>query len=324
MAKVRLEEEVGRKLKFRDLRVFFAVVEAGSMAGAAAQLGLTQPAVSEIIAQLERLFRVRLFDRSTRGVEATLYGQAFLARSRAALDEMKQSVKDMEFLTDPTAGEVHIGCAQRLSAAFLPQVVERFSRAHPRVHLQIGEEPPSVELSGLRERKYDLVVARLVLSRGSDVFGDDINVDVLFDDRLVVACGKNAPWARRRKIDIAELSGERWILTAPETSNYLGIAEAFRQRGLATPETSIETASVHIVTHLLAASPYVTAISKIVADRLSLHVLPIDLPVEPWPAAVMTLKRRTLSPVAQRFIECAHAVAHTYCPPTHERPPTRA
>ena len=69
MANSRTEDLVSKRLKFRDLRVFFAVVNSGSMAEAARQLDLTQPAVSEIISQLEHLFAARLFDRTTRGVE---------------------------------------------------------------------------------------------------------------------------------------------------------------------------------------------------------------------------------------------------------------
>src|SRR5215472_10871132 len=137
MAERPLEDRVGRRLKFRDLQVFFAAAGAGSMAEAARRLNLTQPAVSEIIAQLEHLFAVRLFDRTTRGVEATIFGRALLSRAQASLDEMKQGVRDIAFLTDPTVGEVRIGCAQRLSAAVMPRIAERFSRIYPRVVLRI-------------------------------------------------------------------------------------------------------------------------------------------------------------------------------------------
>src|SRR5579863_3560041 len=98
MASSRAEDRISKRLKFRDLQVFFAVVAQGSMAKAARQLNLTQPAVSEIIAQLEQLFAARLFDRTTRGVEVTTFGRALLTRGQAALDEIKQGVRDIEFL----------------------------------------------------------------------------------------------------------------------------------------------------------------------------------------------------------------------------------
>ena len=79
-----IHDPIGRHLKFRDLQIFSTVVEGGSMAEAARRLGLTQPAVSEVVAQLEQLLGVRLFDRNTKGVKPTVYGLAFLKRAHAA------------------------------------------------------------------------------------------------------------------------------------------------------------------------------------------------------------------------------------------------
>ena len=309
MAKPRAEDRVGRRLKFRDLQVFFAVVGAGSMAEAARQMGLTQPAVSEVVAQLEHLFAARLFDRTTRGVEATIFGRALLGRAQAALDEIKQGVRDIAFLTDPTVGEVRIGCSQRLSAAIMPQIVERFLQTYPRVALHIDEVLPLTrELSGLRDRKYDLLMGR---GDAESPFGDDVNIEILFDDRAIVATARGSKWARRRNIDLAELVDERWILTASDnfrSPGYMGVAEAFRQRGLPMPKSLLITSSAPIATYLFNKGPFFTATSKFAAESLGLDVLPIDLWPESWPAIIITLKNRTLSPVVERFIACAHDV----------------
>src|SRR5262245_59672072 len=108
--KIDWEGQIGRRLRLRDLHVFSTVAACGSMAKAAAQLRVSQPIVSEVIAGLEHTFGVRLLDRSARGVEPTVYGHALLKRSVAAFDELKQSTRDIAFLTDPTAGELRIGC----------------------------------------------------------------------------------------------------------------------------------------------------------------------------------------------------------------------
>src|SRR5690242_350391 len=102
MSKTAPENRISRRLRFRDLQVFFAVVQCGSMAKAASELGVTQPAVSEVVAGLEHAFGVRLFDRTTRGVEPTIYGRALHKRGLAAFDELKQGIRDIEFLADPT------------------------------------------------------------------------------------------------------------------------------------------------------------------------------------------------------------------------------
>jgi len=307
MPEARAYEPIRKRLKFRDLDIFFAVVETGSMAEAARRLNLTQPAVSEVIAQLETLFGIRLFDRSTKGVKPTTSGMALLKRAHAAHDEMRQCLREIDFLTDPTAGELHVGCAPRLSAGIMPQIVERFSRTYPRAVLHIDEIPPLTrELPGLRDRKYDLLVGRLVDPLARDAFGDDVKVETLFADHLVVATGATSKWARRRMVELAELVDERWILTAPDTWNYLGVSEAFRARGVRFPKVNLVTSSVSIVRHLVATGEFITATSRLIAESLSLKILPLDLHLQSWPAVIITLKNRTLSPIAGRFVDCAH------------------
>src|SRR5437764_8735611 len=100
------QSQVGRQLRLRDLHAFFAVVQAGSMAKAAAQLGVSQPAVSKIIADLEHALGVQLFDRSPQGVAPTVFGNALLKRGTTAFDELKQSIRDIEFLANPETGRV--------------------------------------------------------------------------------------------------------------------------------------------------------------------------------------------------------------------------
>src|SRR5215203_918177 len=87
------DDHLGRRLRLRDLRVFFAVVEAGSLTKAAKRLRVSHPAVSQVIADLERVLGVQLFDRTTRGVEPTRYARALLVRGRAAFDELRQGMR---------------------------------------------------------------------------------------------------------------------------------------------------------------------------------------------------------------------------------------
>src|SRR6185295_11410230 len=109
LRKIDWESQIGRRLRLRDLHVFATAVQRGSMAKAAQQLGVSQPAVSEVISDLEHALGVRLLDRSAKGVEPTIYGDALLKRSVAAFDELKQSVRDIAFLSNPTEGELRIG-----------------------------------------------------------------------------------------------------------------------------------------------------------------------------------------------------------------------
>ncbi len=317
--KIDWEDQIGRRLRFRDLHVFFTIVRHGSMAKAAAQLGVTPPTISEVIADLERAVGVRLLERGPKGAVLTLYGRAFLKRGTAAFDELKQGIRDIEFLSDPGVGEVRLGCDESIAAATLPLMVEQFARKYPRVVLNVQDldlrNPPNVGELG-----FDLVLTR---SRGrieeSDPF-NDLDVEVLFDDRLVVAAGAQSRWAHRRKVDITDLADEPWILTEPNTWNYRVVRDAFRKRGVAMPKVCLKTLSVHLRANLLAGGQFITAFPNSVLDlygrRFGLKALPVDLPTDPWPVIVLTLKHRTLSPVVTAFIDCARAVAKSLAKPT--------
>ncbi len=95
------EDRIGRRLKLRDLRVLSSVAEKGSMAKAASQLNMTQPSVSQAIADLEATLEVRLLDRGPHGVSLTPYGETMLKHGLEALDAITQGARAIEFLLEP-------------------------------------------------------------------------------------------------------------------------------------------------------------------------------------------------------------------------------
>src|SRR5262245_36753089 len=109
LTRVKWERHIGRRLKLCDIVILFTTVQSGSMAKAAAHLGISQPAVSEAINDLEHAFGVRLLDRTPQGVEPTIYGRALVKRGLAAFDELRQSVKAIEVLADPLVGALCYG-----------------------------------------------------------------------------------------------------------------------------------------------------------------------------------------------------------------------
>jgi DNA-binding transcriptional LysR family regulator len=124
-------DRVGRRLKLRDLHILLAVVQSRSMAKAASELAISQPAVSKAIADMEHALGLRLLDRTRQGIEPTMYGRALIRRGLAVFDELRQGVKELEFLADPTAGELRIGSQESIAAGLLPAIIDRFSRQYP-------------------------------------------------------------------------------------------------------------------------------------------------------------------------------------------------
>ena len=142
---MRWNDRIGRRIKLGDLHILLAVAETGSMAKAAGELAVSHPAVSRAIRDLEHTLGVQLLERNPRGVTLTDYGRAMLERSHAAFDELRQGVKHIESLADPTSGEVRIGTTPPLAASFVSAAIDRLVKRHPRMVFDVvvnDSEPP--------------------------------------------------------------------------------------------------------------------------------------------------------------------------------------
>jgi len=312
---VQWEQQIGRRLRLRDLFVFFTVVEYGSMAKAADKLRVSTPSVSEVIASLEHALGVRLLDRTTKGILTTPYGDALLVRGRAAFDELRQGIRDIEFIADPDAGDLRIGCPESIAAGFLVSVLARFSRDHPRVRAHVlPVYTPTVEFPELHERKIDLAFARLANDPVQGRLTEELDAEVLFNDGYSVVVGAKSKWARR-KVGLADLVDEPWIMTPLDALGDSFVGGAFRRRGLKLPRMIITTFSIHLRNNLVGSGEFITALPRSVLQIYRrphlLKELPIDLSVQP-PLAIVTLRNRTLTPGVQLFIQCARDVAQSF------------
>jgi DNA-binding transcriptional LysR family regulator len=300
-----LRDRVYHRLKLRDLRLLLAVAEAGSMAKAAAHMHLTQSAVSRAIAELEQTLSVRLFDRNPQGVEPTRYGQALLKGGVAALDDLRTSVNEIEFLSDPTAGELRVGISEVTGFGIVPLLVDRLARQYPRATFEVVHSDTVTLIEHeLRGRRIDVAVARLPAKRRAD----DLVVTMLYSDRLRIVAGLNSRWARRRRIALAELVDEPWCLPPTGHPITLQVTEAFRRCGLGPPRQSATVTSAQFVSNLVAMGHFLgihgSMYLRLHPASSSLKVLPIELPTS-LPVSIVTLKDRTLSPLAELFIEHA-------------------
>lgn len=323
------EQHLGSRLRLRDLFVFFTVVEAGSMAKAGAKLGVSTPWISEVIATLEHAIGARLLDRSSKGVVVTPYGEVLLLRGRAAFDELRQGMRDIEFIGDPHAGELRIGCPESITAGFLLPVLQRLTETYPRVRYHVQQvQQPTVEYPELRERKVDLILARWGEIPAKDDLDPELDVQVLFNDPYLLVVGENSKWARRRNVDLADLVDEPLIIPPVDAWGGALVADAFRRRGLKVPNFVVSTLSISLRNELVASGRFVTLLTSSVVQtfgkRYGLKVLPVELPPHRSPIGIVTLRNRTLGPAAQVFIECAREVAKLCGDELKERPKGRA
>jgi len=142
---------------------------------------------------------------------------------------------------------------------------------------------------------------------------NDLSMEVLFEDSFFVVASTRSPWARRRRIALADLMNEPWMFFSTKGMSGSFVEEVFRANGVDPPRCSVTSYSLQLRMHLLATGRFLTlfqgSVLRFNAKLWSLKALPIDLRIRPMPIAIFTLKNRTLSPVVRVFIEQARAIA---------------
>jgi DNA-binding transcriptional LysR family regulator len=218
------------RLNPRDLRLFMAVTEHGNISKAADSLAISRPVISRTIANLERTLGVPLFDRSPQGVEPTLYGRALRKTAITVFDDLRRGMQEIDFLADPTAGELRIGCNESMAAGLVAAAIGSLSRQYPRLvfHIEIGTSD-DLQLLTLRDRKCEFVVARQIAPQS------DMDVEPIFHEQCFIWAGPESKWLSRRKIAIAELADEPWILSTWDIQPGAPLFQAFRAAGLPAP-----------------------------------------------------------------------------------------
>jgi DNA-binding transcriptional LysR family regulator len=247
------DNRIGRRLRLRDLHILLAVVQCGNMSKAARQLSVSNPVVTKAVADLEHTLGVRLLDRSPQGAELTVYGRVLIERSVIVFDELRQAVKHIEFLTNPTAGEIRIACNFATGVGFISSVLNRLTQRFPHIVFHVVAVPEAAALRALEGRSVDLVIGRMFAL----VVEDHLNAEILYDDPFVVAAGLQSPWARRRKLALAELANEPWTLPPADSPFGTVVEEAFSASGLVVPQSAV-IAPVPIRTALLESGRFLT------------------------------------------------------------------
>jgi len=304
-------DRVVRRIKLRDLRTLLAVTQSGSLSKAASSLAVSHPVVSKTIADLERTLGTRLFDRTSQGVEPTLFGRALMDCGIAMFDDLHRGLRQIEFLSDPTAGELRIGAHGPAIDGLVLAAMESLISRYPRIEFHVSEGDSATAYRALYERKTDLAVSRPFRSDAS--YEKEFVSQFLFDEHLFAVAGSRSPWARRQKIELAELLEAPWVLPGSDTPPGLLIAEGFRSIGMPPLKARVVSASLAVRIRLVVTKGFLTMLPGSMlhfgAKRLPVKVLPVTLPMKSQPIEIVTLKNRTLSPVAMTFIECLHTIA---------------
>ena len=301
-------ERTKRRLKLRDLDILAVLIDAGTMGKAASRLNVSQPAVSKAVAELERALGVRLVDRGRRGITPTPYGLALQKRSVAIFNDLRQSVQDIDFLSDPTTGEIRIGTTDPVSVAMVSPCIDRLSRKYPRMSFHVIAHDTVGLYREVMERNVELAICRML-----GPLPAELAAEVLFHDSLAILTSARNPMTRRHKVTLADLVNEPWVQLPGDSLFGSMVIEVFRAHGHEPPRPTVVTHSEYLKNDFLAKGRFLTVLPsfmlKVPGWHPRLRALPIALPNTRAPIGLITLKGRMLTPVAQLFIDNVRAVA---------------
>ena len=313
------DERIGRRLTLRDLSILLTAVEAGSMSKAADRLRVSQPAISKTISLLEREVGAQLVTRSSRGIEPTEHGRALLARSRAALNELRDAVEEMDILSDPKSGELRIAANEVALSGVVGTVINRLHARYPGIVFEIvPAHTRAAQIYELEQGNVDLVIGQVTPS----AVDRHLEVSELFQEQLIVVAGARNPWARRGKIELAELMDEPWAFSPLNSISGRSMEQAFRASGLGLPRIMVVSSSMQMLRRLVVDNEFLALFPRsAVQSEQGVRVLPVNVKALWQPIGILTVRHRTLSPLARLFIESARGVVQESHPGATARRP---
>lgn len=310
-------------MRLNQIRDFMAIVDAGGIRAAARGLGVTQPALTKSLRQLETELGAILLTRGVRGARPTDIGQAFLARARAVTVELQRAREEIDQLRGARTGRLAVGSAPGpalgVLAGALPVLRERWREAT----ICVADVSPAEVLPALRDGRLDLALSVRVGPLAEP--GPECTVEPLYlnGPRIIARCGHPLAAAR----SFAELAQAEWVRTGGGDNTSM-LPEAFRAAGLGPPRYRVECRSLFALAEIVAQSdllavvPWQLAAREADAGRVVELPLPDALP--PREICLFTRADVPLTPIAREFVEVLHAATRGMPKRARRDPASRA
>jgi DNA-binding transcriptional LysR family regulator len=230
----------------------------------------------------------------------------------AVFDEMRMGLQQIESIKQPDAGELRIGSSIVTDAGLLPAIIEQFSQEFPRALVDVLPENIAIQqYDNLRDRKVEMVFGWLPAIMNEP----DLVAEALFDEPNLVVAGSESRWAKRRKLTLADLIGEPWVLAQPGSLARSLHEQTFRNSGIEPPRATVVTVSLHLYMRLIETGRWLglvpASVMRFGGQRMHLKVLPVKTVSPPAPVGFITVNGGTLTPLAERFIECTRKIANS-------------
>ncbi len=295
-------------MKLSTLNALVVAVEEGSMRSAARRLGISQPALSKMVRELERELDAPLFVRSTTGVVPTAQGEVIVAHARNVVRELGRAVEEVRQLGGDLTGELAVTAVPFAVLLLFPETLRTFTREFPGIRLRIREELYIAQLGRLRGGEVDVAVGPIPESLAVGEFA----TSKLLPIRMAVVVRKGSPMAKARSL--RELADARWVYTSETGPTGYG-RMLFEHHGLVPPAAAAVVNSTLALLSVIGGGDHVglmpTAIATHPAAAPFLAVVPIAEGHLRLTIGTITRPDALLKPAVRHFVaHLTRAAAH--------------
>lgn len=306
---IRFDWRLGANLKPRHLQLLASLDDFRSLVKVASYFNVTQPAVSKALADLERMLEVRLFERTGRGLEPTIYGQCMIRHARGLLSDLQQAREELVALRSGESGRVAVGVLPASAPVLIPKAIATLKSDAPHTTVLLQEGTLATLLPELQVGNLDLIVGTIPPAR----LAAGLATEVLYDeDPIVLVAGAHHPLVRRRKLRWADLVDFPWIIPPPGASMREPFERALAERRLPLPVNRVESVALisnkTILQETLAIGFFSKRIAEHYGDLRLVAILPLELPHLVGPIGAMWTRNKPQLPAVKRLLSSLRKV----------------
>jgi len=296
-------------LKPRQLLLLVALADEGNIHRASEMLRMAQPGASKLLKDLEDMLGVELFERHSRGMRPTWYGESLIRHARMVLATLEEAGTELELLKAGKFGRVGVGSVTSPGVSLLPAAISLAKREQPHLQITVHIETSDVLLERLERGDLDMVVARVLEREDSSL----LRFERLAMEPVSVIARPGHPLLQEKDLSLARLAQAQWVIPPVGSVLRHPFDQMFRHAGLAGPQVTVESASLLFITKMLQESDFIAVVARDIAEYYARHgliaVVPIELPCEMDPYGLILRKDRLLSPAATKVLNALRETA---------------
>jgi DNA-binding transcriptional LysR family regulator len=297
------------RLKPRQLLLLVALADEGNIHRASEMLRMAQPGASKLLKDLEDMLGVELFERHSRGMRPTWYGESLIRHARMVLATLEEAGDELDSLKAGRFGRVGIGSVTSPGLSVLPAAISLVKREQPHLQISVHIETSDVLLERLGHGELDMVIGRVLERFDSSL----LRFERLCDEPVSVIARRDHPLLTVQDLTLPQLEQARWVVPPVGSVLRQPFDQMFRQAGLDGPQVLVESASLLFITKMLQESDFIAVVARDIAQYYAKHgmvaIVPVNIPCEMEPYGLILRKDRLLSAAASKVLDALRKTA---------------